>query len=162
MIETSDRPEKIDHVWIDLHAGAAGLLRLSLSTCSRQSLAAGVDPRVWMAVVTSPREVLPTAGVELSSPLDYAKIEEAPPSAFAPYERETLEQLLIVKARRARWAEAWGELYLRGHVGLHQIHSRRASLAVPTDHIGEDGALRFYYDTGDPCELLLFKFAGQP
>ena len=33
------------------------------------------------------------------------------------------------KMKRAVRAEVWGELYAREHLGIHQIHSRRASCA---------------------------------
>ena len=44
---------------------------------------------------------------------------------------------------RATFFEAWGELYFRNQLGIHQVHSRRASCSVPQDHIGRDGAIRF-------------------
>lgn len=43
-----------------------------------------------------------------------------------------------------------------------KIHSRRASCAVPGDLRGRDGALRFYFESGQATELFLFKFCGQP
>ena len=69
--------------------------------------------------------------------------------------------LLIARTRAAVRIEVWGELYRRGHLGLHQIHSRRASCAVSTDLIGHDGALRFYLPEGK-AEMFLFKYCGQP
>jgi hypothetical protein len=44
---------------------------------------------------------------------------------------------------------------------LHQIHSRRASSAVPEDLRGRDGAVRFYFDEDQRSELALLKFSGQ-
>ena len=64
-------------------------------------------------------------------------------------------------ARAALRIEAWGELYRAQHLGLHQIHSRRASCAVKTDLIGRDGAIRFYLRDGK-AEMFLFKYCGQP
>ena len=58
--------------------------------------------------------------------------------------------------------QAWGDLYIREHPGIHQVHSRRASCAVPRDIVGRDGALRFYFGRDTVCETLLFKFCGQP
>ena len=46
--------------------------------------------------------------------------------------------------------------------GIHQLHSRRGSHAVPKDHLGRDGAVQFYFAESQRSELLLFKFAGQP
>ena len=162
VIETSDRPEKVDHVWIDVRAGEFGTLRISLSTCSRQSRAAGFDPRIWLGTVRSLWSELPVAGVFPSHPLNYAVLDSAQPIDYVPFDRPALEELLLEKASRAVCAEAWGELYVRGHAGVHQIHSRRASFAVPADQVGRDGALQFYYQDPAICELLLFKFAGQP
>lgn len=161
LVESSDRPEKVDHVWLDIRAGDFGHLRISLSTCSRQSRAAGFDSRVWIGTVRSTWEALPAAGLFPGKPLNYAVIESTHPIDYVPYERPMLEALLIEKAGRAVCAEAWGELYVRTHAGVHQIHSRRASFAVPVDQIGQDGALQFYYQDS-ACEMLLFKFAGQP
>ena len=72
--------------------------------------------------------------------------------------------MLVEKAESAVRIEIWGELYARKKMGLHQIHSRRASCAVPEDKVGSDGALKFFFEA-DPdrfAELLLFKFCGQP
>ena len=161
-VEHHPQPEKIDHVWIDLRAGAAGLVQLSLSTFSRQSLAAGFDPRVRLGVLAGRWERLPAPGLQRAEPLDYAEIEQATPVEFELCERRVLEEALLEKAGRAVFAEAWGDFYVRGgRTGLHQIHSRRASHAVKTDHRGRDGALKFYYSTGE-SDLMLFKFAGQP
>ena len=81
---------------------------------------------------------------------------------FFEYERLALEQLIASNFERAAVVEAWGEVYLRGHRGIHQVHSRRASSVIATDHVGRDGAVRFYYEEGRTSELLLFKFFGQP
>jgi len=162
VIEVSDRPEKIDHVWINVLAGAAGTLSIALSTCSRQSRAAGFDPRIWVGTVASTWSELPAAGIHRADPFNYADIEAKYPVRYVPYDRPELEELLLQRARRAVCAEAWGELYVRGHGGLHQIHSRRSSFAVPEDLIGQDGALRLYYREATLAEMLLLKFAGQP
>ena len=84
------------------------------------------------------------------------------PTEFATIEREALEQLLLEKTRRATFVEAWGELYVRAHIGIHQVHSRRAGLAVPRDVIRKDGAVCFYFERPNHRELLLLKFEGQP
>ena len=162
LVETSDRAEKIDHVWLDLRTSESGILRLSLSTCSRQSRNAGFDPRVWLGVVRSVWSELPAAGIYPADPLDYAAIESIHPIDYAPYDRPALEHLLTEKARRAVCAQAWGEFYVRGKAGLHQIHSRRASFAVPMDRVGQDGAVQFFFEEDKVSEMLLFKFAGQP
>jgi hypothetical protein len=73
-----------------------------------------------------------------------------------------LEQLLTEKITRAIFIEVWGELYVRTHVGIHQVHSMRASCSVPRDYIGRDGAIRFYFPENARTEVLLFKYCGQP
>jgi hypothetical protein len=152
---------KIDHVWITVRAGEFGRVQISLSTSSRQSRALELDPRVRVGRIDGQWDQLPAAGVGTVPPLDYRKIEAEHPVSYAPYERVTLEQFLTDRAKRAIYAEAWGEFYIRAHIGVHQVHSRRASLAVPRDVIGQDGALQFYYPA-NTRELLLFKYAGQP
>lgn len=142
----------------------AELLRIALSTRSRQNAAAGFDPRVRIGVVSSVWNELPQPGIVGSKGLDYQEIEAGAgyPVTFIEYERPAAEALLVDKSRRATFIEAWGELYLRNQLGIHQIHSRRASCSVPQDYIGRDGAIRFYFEKGTAAELLLFKFCGQP
>ncbi|MBA3273589.1 MAG: hypothetical protein H0T11_06930 [Chthoniobacterales bacterium] len=105
---------------------------------------------------------LPRAGVREVPPLDYAKIGSEERVDYTPYERQALEEMLVSRAGRAVFAEAWGDFYVSAHVGVHQIHSRRASLAVRQDVVGRDGVVQFYYRERKMREMLLFKFAGQP
>lgn len=153
-------PANIDHFWITIALGAEGPLRIALSTHSRQNAAAGFDPRMRLGLVASGWTKLPDAGLSKSSGLDYRAIEAASPVRYVEYERPALEVLLTDKAGRARLIEAWGELYLRTHLGIHQVHSMRASCSVPRDLIGRDGAIRFYF-TDQTAELFLFKYCGQ-
>lgn len=76
-------------------------------------------------------------------------------------ERGALEDLLSDKCGRAIFLEVWGAFYLRAGLGIHQIHSRRASCRVRTDYVGRDGAIRFSYRENSATEMLLFKFCGQ-
>ena len=162
VIEQEEEERKIDHVWIHVRAGEFGRVEISLSTASRQSRALGFDPRVRVAVIRSTWSELPVAGVRArETPLDYATLEAEHPVDYAPLERTAIERLLIDKGRRALFVEAWGEFYIRAHIGIHQIHSRRASKAVPRDVIGQDGAIRFYFREAQASEMLLFKFDGQ-
>lgn len=161
-IEEDQDPWKIDHVWMTVRAGEFGRVQISLSTTSRQSRAAGFDPRVRLGIVRSHWSELPFAGVRPAGPLDYATIEKTEPIDYTAQERSAVEELLLAKARRAIFVEAWGEFYVRAHIGIHQVHSRRASFAVPRDVVGQDGAIQFYYPEAKTRELLLFKFAGQP
>jgi hypothetical protein len=94
--------------------------------------------------------------------LDYHEIEAVEKVTYIDYERPALETLLAEKAGRAIFIEAWGELYVRNHLGIHQVHSRRASCSVPQDYTGRDGAIRFYFGRDATAEMLLFKYCGQP
>lgn len=161
-VEQEDDELKIDHVWITVRAGEFGHMQISLSTCSRQSRAAGLDARMRVGSIVSQWVELPRAGVREVSPLDYAKIESEERVDYTPYERQALEEMLVSRAGRAVFAEAWGDFYVSAHVGVHQIHSRRASLAVQQDVVGRDGVVQFYYRERKIREMLLFKFAGQP
>jgi hypothetical protein len=93
--------------------------------------------------------------------LDYREIEAASPVVYVEHERPALETLLAEKTGRALCVEVWGELYVRNHLGVHQVHSRRASCSVLQDYKGRDGALRFYYGDNAITEMLLFKYCGQ-
>ena len=162
LIETADDPADIDHLWIDIRAGEDGPVRLSLSTSSRISRLAGLDARVRLGIVPSTWSELPRAGVQEARALDYATIEAAHEVNYVPYERLELERLLVERTRRAVFVAGWGELYVHAHAGVHQIHSRRGSFALPADVIGHDGALQLFFARDNHTEMLLFKFAGQP
>ena len=162
VIEQEEDERKIDHVWITVRAGEFGRVQISLSTASRQSRALGFDPRLRVGVIRSTWTALPAAGVRpITLPLDYATIEREHAIDYTPHERPAIERLLTDRSRRAIFVEAWGEFYIRAHIGVHQIHSRRASRAVPRDVIGQDGAIRFYFREANTSEMLLFKFDGQ-
>jgi hypothetical protein len=154
-------PGNIDHFWITLEIGNGETIRISLSTHSRQNAAARFDPRIRLGIVATPWTELPPAGLAKSPGLDYRVIEQASAVTYVESARPALELLLTDKARRATFIEAWGELYVRTHVGIHQVHSMRASCSVPRDLIGRDGGIRFYFP-GKTAELLLFKYCGQP
>jgi hypothetical protein len=115
-----------------------------------------------VGIVASSWSELPSAGLVKSPGLDYRTIESASPVSYLEYERPALELLLADKAKRAALIEAWGELYVRTHAGIHQVHSMRASCSVPRDLIGRDGAIRFYFNEDNHAELVLFKYCGQP
>jgi hypothetical protein len=154
-------PANIDHFWITIGIGTGEPVRLALSTHSRQNAAAGFDPRMRVGIIPSTWQKLPVAGLVKSTCLDYHTLEAASPVAYVDYERPALEHLLTEKITRAIFIEAWGELYVRTHVGIHQVHSMRASCSVLRDYIGRDGAIRFYFDDRR-SELFLFKYCGQP
>jgi len=115
-----------------------------------------------VGIVISTWKELPAAGLLKSTGLDYRALENASPVVYVEYERPALELLLTEKTSRAILIEAWGELYVRTHLGIHQVHSMRTSSAVPRDFPGRDGAIRFYFAENSRAELLLFKYCGQP
>ena len=160
-LEDAADVEKIDHVWITLEAPPFGRLRAAVNTMSRINRAAGFDERVRVGIVRSRWSEKPVLGLEEVDGLDYADIEEAETVQFEKYEHLPLADLLIARAKTAVRVEVWGALYGRKHIGIHQIHSRRASNGVPVDVKGRDGALKLYYADGT-AELFLFKFDGQP
>ena len=153
-------PANIDHFWITVGAGIGEPVRIALSTHSRQNAAAGFDPRMRIGSATSTWVELPAGGLEKSPGLDYRVIDATSRVAYAEWERPALELLLAENAERATFIEAWGELYIRTHIGIHQVHSMRASCSVPRDLIGRDGAIRFYFPDATAV-MLLFKYCGQ-
>jgi hypothetical protein len=161
-IERKRDKRRIDHLTILVHAGNFGAVEIALNTYSLQSLNAGHDPRIRVAVVSSSWDALPPTGVSRSAGLDYSALEAKNQIVYRELERKALETLLIEKLGRAVLVEAWGEFYIRVHPGIHQVHSRRASFGVPTDYLERDGAIRFYYKQSAPAELLFLKFCGQP
>ena len=158
--EAAADPGKNDHFWITIRAGEFGLLRISISTWSLKHLADGFDPRMRVGVVASDWSELPGSGVFPADGLNYADFERANPIVYQQMERTALEALLTAKAGCAIFVQAWGALYLRDRLGIHQVHSRRASCSVRTNYVGRDGAVRFYYRE-NAAEMLLFKYCGQ-
>jgi hypothetical protein len=154
-------PGKIDHFWITIRAGSFGLLRISISTWSLKHAADGFDPRMRLGLLPSTWSELPPPGVFPVAALDYAQLERTTPIVYREIERLALEELLTAKAGRAIFAQAWGALYLRDRLGIHQVHSCRASCSVRSDYVGRDGAIRFYYRENSTAEMLLFKYCGQ-
>lgn len=160
-IERKVDARRIDHLIIQVRAGGFGLLEIALNTYSLRSLNVGSDPRLRVAVVSSHWSALPPAGVSRSGGLNYSTLEVKNRIVFQELARPTLESLVIEKLNRSQLIEGWGEFYLRVHSGIHQVHSRRASRAVPADYLERDGAIRFYFRQNGLAELLLFKFCGQ-
>jgi hypothetical protein len=161
-VEEASDPLKLDHVWLTLEVPPFGRLRVAINTLSRANRDAGFDCRVRVAIVNSTYTEKPATGLEECAGQDYAHIEATQKIVYQPYEREALTELLVAKLKTAIRAEVWGELYARDHLGIHQIHCRRASSAVKADFKNRDGALKLYYPTDNLAELFLFKFAGQP
>jgi hypothetical protein len=160
-IEQNPDERRIDHLSITVRAGGFGIMVIALNTYSLRNLAAGFDPRIRLAIISSTWSALPPTGVSSSAGLDYSILETQNGIVYREYERLVLEASLIEKVNRAVLIEGWGEFYVRSHAGIHQVHSRRASCAVAMDYLGRDGAIRFYFNENAAAELLLFKFCGQ-
>lgn len=162
-VEDSPLPERIDHIWISLRAGEPRRLRAVVSTFSNRNLDGGFDPRVRVGLVKDQWTVLPPRGVTSCAGFDYASIEGLHNVFYEHFERPALEQLLTGYAQTADLLEVWGTPYHdRRRPGLHQIHSRRQSCAVPEDIRQRDGALRFYFTADRTSIMVLLKFCGQP
>lgn len=160
--EVGEGPRHNDHVWVTIHAGRFGRLRIAVNTLSVRNLEAGFDPGVRVGIVRETWARLPKSGVFACRSLDYSQIERSHDVPFEHCLQRAAEEHIVARARAAIFVEAWGDLYIREHPGIHQVHSRRASCAVPRDIVGRDGALRFYFGRDTVCETLLFKFCGQP
>lgn len=160
-METASSPDRVDHVWITLDVPPCGKVLLSVNTLSRLNRLAGFEHRVNLAVVKTTYAGMPEPFIEEAMGLDYATVEAQFRPRWKWHEHEELAALLMERTRAALRIEAWGEIYRDQHIGLHQIHSRRASCAVKTDITGHDGALRFYLPEGR-AEMFLFKYCGQP
>lgn len=160
-VEDHPNPDEIDHVYLSVDVPVFGRVTVSVNTLSKRNRIAGFDPRVRIAVVRELSESLPQPGFSVLERYDYAEIEATRNVFFEHHDRVSAEALLLSLARDARVLEAWGMPYLNRSPGLHQIHSRRASCAVPEDVAGCDGGLRFH-GLPDRCvALVLFKFCGQ-
>ncbi len=161
-VEKSHDPARVDHLWIDVNCGEAGFLRGAVNTFSRRNEAAGFDARVRVGIVRSRWEELPEVGLFASAGLDYAEIEGRANVFYETMTRRDLELWLIAKAAGAVRVEMWGQYHTGARVGLHQVHSRRASCAVAEDIVGRDGALKFYREEERAAVMVLLKFCGQP
>ncbi len=161
-IEDHPDPERVDHVWISIDTGEFGRIRVAVNTDSRNSLMAGFDRRVRVGTLRGTWTELPPRLVQAHRGFDYTEIPDIENIAFEPTPRPLVESLLTRACYRASLLEVWGTPYERPRVGIHQIHSRRASRAVPVDLRGRDGALQFYFRDDHSTLLMLFKFDGQP
>ena len=160
-VEKPDHKFSPDHVWISMDPGFSIRFMVSVNTYSIRNGQAGFDPRVRLGILRGTWSSLPERGVSECHHFSYDEIKGIEEVDFLPLERVFLEQMLLDRAHQAILLEAWGSPYLREVPGIHQIHSRRASCAVPETAHGADGALRFYFHEERRMEMLLFKFCGQ-
>lgn len=160
-----------DHVWISMDPGLGTRLMISVNTFSIPNALAGFDPRVRLGIIHGTWEKLPERGINECHRFSYEEIPEIDTVEFLPMDRVFLSSMILDRAHQAVLLEAWGSPYLREREspGIHQIHSRRGSCAVPESIEGRDGALRFFFQDekseerrqGKRMETLLFKFCGQ-
>lgn len=160
-IENSQRRENVDHVYVTVEAGLQVPLTLSLNTLSSRGRVTGHDPHIRLGTFVKTWARLPSRGAYPMEFFDYDTAEIVGHTDYRVLGREALEEYFALRCGNCRRIEAWGQPYTRVKPGLHQIHSRRASSAVPKDLRGHDGAVRFYFDEGQRCELALLKFCGQ-
>jgi hypothetical protein len=161
-IPPAAEPTDADHVWLTLEVPSLGRIRTVINTVSKLNRNAGEDSRVRVAIQDSTWSEKPQTGLLESDGQNYAVVEASSELKNKEYEQTELAELLAARAKTAVRAEVWGDLYARDHLGVRQIHSRRASKAVTEDVIGRDGALKLYYSDENKAELFLFKFYGQP
>lgn len=161
-VEESEDPLKVDHVYLNVEAPPFGRLRVAINTVSRLNRDAGFDSRIRVGIIRSTYTEKPTPGLEECAGLDYAKQEEKHNVVYEAYEHAPLVEMFVTKMKVAIRAEIWGELYARDHIGIHQVHCRRASSAVTQDLKGRDGAFKLYYPQDNLAEAFLLKFHGQP
>ncbi len=161
-LEVCDDPEKLDHIWLSLEVPSIGRLRAAINTTSLIAKEMGVDPRIRVGTVVGTWAEKPSTGLVECNGMSYVAIEALCEIAYEPMERDPLSEMLMAKLKSAIRVEIWGDLYARELLGVHQIHCRRASTAVPFDVVGRDGALKLYYAAENRTELVLMKYAGQP
>ncbi|GAB4173463.1 MAG: hypothetical protein Fur0032_13060 [Terrimicrobiaceae bacterium] len=164
-VELSNEEERVDHVWIFLDCGIGEPVTVSVNTTSRKSALAGFDPRLRFGKVTGHSQHMPPRGLKPLARFDYSEIEQTQNVFYEHLERVECEERIIGLAQAADRVEAWGAPYRRrGEMGLHQIHSRRRSCAVPEDVTGFDGGLKFYRrgEQEIAWTMILIKFCGQP
>lgn len=163
-VEPAANARNRDHVWITVDAPGPKHVRVAINTFSNRNFEAGFDGRIRLGLVRETWEALPTEDFLPHPGLSYGEIESRHNVFYEHFAKVDLERLLIQKARKAVWLEAWGEAYLQIGRGIHQIHSRAASCVVREHLENQDGALRFYFTNGEAelySEMLLFKFCGQ-
>ena len=161
-IQYSHNPHHIDHVWLAIDIGHGLQMRAALNTLSRRNRDAGFESRIRVGILRSTWEQLPEMGVFDTAPHDYSRAEERANIFYEYRDQKQMEVLFAEKTAKALLVEVWGDIYARNQIGIHQIHSRRASCAVSDDITGRDGALKYYYAPERTAELLLLKFCGQP
>lgn len=163
--EQAQSAGQVDHFWITLDCGVADPVQLSINTLSLRSLHAGFDPRLRVARVRRKIAHLPSRGVRVMERFDYSEFESTHNAFFETLGREEIDQLFIELSREMPRVSAWGSPYSRKAApGLHQIHSRRRSDAVPQDVVGCDGGIEFHATHGPPFDvvMVMMKFSGQP
>lgn len=162
-IEPSLREADIDHVWLTIEAGIACPIEVAVNTLSRRNRDAGFDARVRLGRKREPWIDLPALAVEPIERFSYAEKEARANFFYETPDRPELEKILLDTAANCLRVEVIGAPYHRRPlVGLHQIHSRRASCAVAEDIDGRDGALKFWLPFPREIHWLFFKFCGQP
>ena len=161
-VEEGEDPLKANHVYLNVEVPPFGRLRVAVNTLSCLSHDAGFDPRVRVGIIRSTYTEKPAPSLEECNGLDYAKQEEKHGVKFEICEQAALTGMLVAKMKVAIRVEIWGELYARDHLGIHQVHSRRASKAMPVEEPTREGELKLNYPQDNAAEAFLFKFDGPP
>ena len=160
-VENAIDKERIDHVWITLDIGLQPWVTVSINTRSLRNLDAGFDSRIRLGLLRGKWETLPPQGWEKWNLFNYLAYETRHNIFYEHRERNALEEILRDFSEEALLMEVWGAPYWNQGPGIHQIHSRRASCAVPLDIVDLDGALRFYFEKEREWVMVLLKFCEQ-
>ncbi len=155
-------PEKVDHVWIRIQVKDLGRFLVVINTFSIRNHTAGFDARIAVGRYRTEDATPPPAGLEPMDRFDYGEQEKAANIFYEHLDREGMETLLLESSRSAAMLTAWGDFFCRNTMGIHQVHSRRQSCAVPQDVRGRDGGVTFYYAEPAHSVTFFFKFCGQP
>lgn len=147
-----------------MDCGCGPRVTVSVNTRSLRNALAGADPRVRVGRVRGTAGHLPPCGARVLAAFDYAEVEAANNVFYEHMERREAEAFLLGLCGESCLLEAWGAPYRRGRaLGIHQVHSRRASCGVPADLRGLDGGLKFFSKSGGTISwtMVLLKFCGQ-
>ncbi len=160
-VEIARRAELIDHVWLTLNAGSFGPVRAAIATWSKRNADAGFDERVRLGVGRIECTLPHPRGVFSSPGLAYENLEASHNIFFEYQSRLQMEEWLIAEIAKSDLIEIWGRVYTRKHIGVHEIHSMRASCAVPVDELNHDGAMLLHRTRESTAKWCLLKFCGQ-
>jgi len=160
-VEIARRPDLIDHVWLTVNAGDFGPVRAAIATWSKRNAEAGFDERMRLGSARIECTLPHPQGVFSSPGLDYDTLEASHNIFYEYKSQQQMEEWLLTEIEKSDLIEIWGRIYTRKHIGVHEIHSMRASCAVPEDERNHDGAMLLHRTRESTAKWCLLKFCGQ-